>query len=183
MEIRRRSFLAGILGACVAPSIVRASSLMPSKIVLPGTCAGTFNKVTVDACGRISSNLAGKILEIQEDGQPAWVDWKVSQTVESQITTDRWYTPPERVIQARPFIPADELNKPVEDFWSFKEIGDPETARKFEVLGINKSFISGDPQWSSREQMMHEFNRTAREIQREIDAGRMPAFKRWLQGA
>lgn len=82
--------------------------------------------------------------------------WSTSPTkVGSQITRDRWYTPPELSIIARPFIPQNELNQSTGDVLNEKFIEATEAIMVAEdrlymnqanqLVGIdnNRSIISG----------------------------------------
>lgn len=126
--MQRRSFLAAMLAAAAAPAIVRAESLMklPSapKIIVPGrgfvmseqvgvsiTNRRAFEQFFNDGSNWIVDTTNGQ-WDIDADGNTQGIgQWRVEPaTVESQITTDRWYTPPEFEIRARPVIKASEID-------------------------------------------------------------------------
>jgi len=88
----RRGFLAGLLTLGAAPAIVKADSLM--KIAVPKHVAeGHFFTMHGYKFGN----------------SPTDSIW--TPTIEEVIANDRWETPPELEIRARPFISTDEISK------------------------------------------------------------------------
>jgi len=107
----RRGFLGAMLAAAVAPAVVRAESLM-----------------------RLPS--APKILRTYWDGS----NWRCEPvTVESQITADPWYTPPERIIRARPYVSGDEIKTTS----SMDEFVDRAVEQLSRETGISKPMLLG----------------------------------------
>lgn len=97
--IGRRGFIAGILGACAAPAIVRASSLMPIKapeIVTLGMDLGSGDSTTLAVVrGEIGRIESFRFIEAEVDLQRAVRAGAPIEVIRRAIARlKRQYTPP-----------------------------------------------------------------------------------------